>query len=948
MKHALLLFQVLILSITTLYAQNGVIRGLVLDENNLGMPGAAVLIEDLLQGAITDARGNFDFYNLPTGDYTLTVSYMGYEERTERVSVAPGSSASVRIPLTPGVLFGDEVLILGDRLKGQAKALNQQRHLMNITNIVASDQIGRFPDANVGDALKRIPGITIQQDQGEARDIIVRGMAPQLNSVTINGERIPSAEGDNRRIQLDLIPADMIQLIEVNKAVTPNMEADAIGGSVNLLTRTVPYGARVSGTLAGGYNFLSGKPIWTGGLVAGKRFFNDKLGALLSASYHHHDFGSDNIEAEWVQTDDYGVLPGEFDLRTYFVTRIRRSASLGLDYRFDNNNVVYFTGMYNWRDDRENRYRFSARDLEDAYDEGNITQIESGLFETEAEILRQNKAGVGDDRNRSTRLEDQRMYSLSLKGEHLIWNKLKINWSGSYLRASEERLQERYIAYADGGQSVIMDVRNTRKPNVFASENDSWQQLLFDELVEENGWTYERDFNTKIDLQLPVSKKGIFRFGGIYRSKEKVRDNDFYDVAPVEGDTGGASHPVLGGSWDADEEEYVDLVMDNVPVADQTKDNFLVGSQYKAGYFVKSDFIGGLDPDDGSLWEKELNPGEFAPGNYKANEDITAGYAMLDYQLSPKFSTIVGLRVEKTDIQYQGFAFDTEEETVSGTSGSNSYTNWLPGVHLKYDLSNSAVLRLAWTNTLARPDYFKLVPFEEFNPEDQELVQGNPDLRPATSMNLDFMAENYFKSVGLISAGAFYKNIEDFQYELVQNDVVHPVYGELDDFITFANGGTAKVYGMEAAFQRQLDFLPGAWKGFGIYLNYTFTNSEATGIEGREEENLGLPGTARHMYNISLSYESKKWVLRASMNHASDYIDELGGDAFEDRFYDKQTFVDLNGSYAITPKWRIFAEVNNLTNQPLRYYQGSRAYTMQEEFYNVRMNLGIKFDVFND
>jgi TonB-dependent receptor len=447
---------------------------------------------------------------------------------------------------------------------------------------------------------------------------------------------------------------------------------------------------------------------------------------------------------------------------------------------------------------------------------------------------------------------------------------------------------------------------------------------------------------------LPVARKGILKFGGIYRSKNKVRDNNFYDVEPVEGGNAGDSHPVLGGSWDVDEEEYADLVMQNVPTEDQSKSDFLVGEEYQAGYFAKKDFLGGLDPDDATLWEKELNPEEYAPENYDANEDITAGYLMLDYQLSPKLSTIVGVRVEKTDIKYNGFAFDTEEETIEETSGSNNYTNWLPGVHFKFDATDNTVLRLAWTNTLARPDYFKLVPFEEFNPEDMELVQGNPELKPAVSMNLDFMAENYFRSIGLVSGGVFYKNIEDFQYERVQNDIVHPVYGELDDFVTFDNGGSATIFGFEAAVQRQFDFLPGFWKGFGIYLNYTYTSSDAEGIVGRENESIGLPGTAEHMYNVSLSYESEKLVLRASVNHASDYIDELGGESFEDRYYDKQTFVDLNGSYAFSPNWRIFAEVNNLTNQPLRFYQGRSDLTMQEEFYNMRMNIGIKFDLFSN
>jgi TonB-dependent receptor len=946
MKKSLLFFFLVLISGGVVFAQNGAISGHIYDENKLDMPGAAVYIEELSQGAVSDSRGDFKFYNIPEGEYNIITSYLGYESIQQKVVVAANRTTSLVFSLTPGVMLGEEILILGDRLKGQAKALSQQKNLMNIANIVASDQIGRFPDANIGDALKRVPGITIQQDQGEARDIVIRGLAPQLNSVTINGERIPSAEGDNRRVQLDLIPSDMIQLIEVTKALTPDMDADAIGGSVNLLTRSVPNGKRISGTLASGYNFLSNKPTWTGALILGNRFFNNKLGMILSGSYNYHDFGSDNIEAEWVETDNYGVLPGVFDLRTYYVTRIRRSTSLGLDYKFDENNIVYLSAMYNWRDDRENRFAFTADDLEDAYDDGLITQISEGTFQTEATIVRETKGGINSDRNKSARLEDQRMYNASLRGEHLIWSKLKLNWSATYSRASEERLNERYVSYESGGQSVILDVKDVRKPNVSPTESSNWQQLEYDEITEENQWTFEQDYNGKIDLLLPVLKNGIVKFGGLYRSKRKERDNNFYDLNPVEGQNTGDSHPVLGGSWDMDEEEYTDQVMQNIDVEDLTKSNFLPGEKYKAGYFASRDFIGGLDMEDASVWEKELNPEEYVPGNYNADENISSAYAMIDYQLSPKISSIIGLRVEHTDIDYNGFAFDTEEETINTTAGQNSYTNWLPGIHLKYDATQSTVIRLAWTNTLARPDYFKLVPFEEFNPEDRELVQGNPDLEPATSMNLDFMAENYFKSIGLVSGGLFYKNIDNFQYEQVQNDVIHPVYGELDDFVTFANGGTATIFGFETAFQRQLDFLPGFWRGFGLYLNYTFTDSEAEGIVGRENESIGLPGTAKHMYNASLSYESKRLVLRVSVNHASDYIDELGGDSFEDRFYDKQTFVDMNGSYAISPNWRIFAEVNNLTNQPLRFYQGRPQYTMQEEFYNMRMNVGLKFDFF--
>jgi TonB-dependent receptor len=176
--------------------------------------------------------------------------------------------------------------------------------------------------------------------------------------------------------------------------------------------------------------------------------------------------------------------------------------------------------------------------------------------------------------------------------------------------------------------------------------------------------------------------------------------------------------------------------------------------------------------------------------------------------------------------------------------------------------------------------------------------------------------------------------------------VTDPQFGQLISSTRPENGGTADVYGFEVALQRQLDFLPGALKGLGVYMNYTFTESATTGIQDREDDDLRLTGTAKHMLNASLSYENKRLVVRASLNYASDYIDEVGGSSFNDIYYDKQTFVDVNASYAITPKWRVYFEANNLTNQPLRYYQGVSERTYQEEFYNARINAGIKFDFF--
>jgi TonB-dependent receptor len=927
----LLLFAFILMAFTA--AGQGAIKGRVLDENNLGMPGANIFIESIMTGTITDVNGEFILQDIPEGDYTLLVSFIGYADQNIDVSVSNNKTSEVRTSLEPGVMLGDEILILGDRLKGQAKALNQQKNNMNITNIVASDQLGRFPDANVGDALKRIPGITMQNDQGEARDIIVRGLAPQLNSVTINGERIPSAEGDNRRVQMDLIPSDMIQLIEVNKALTPDMDADAIGGSVNLVTRSAPGGSRISGTLASGYNGLSGKPIWTGAFIYGDRFFNNKLGAVLSVSYNNHNFGSDNIEAEWVEDDNLGPVIDEYQLRTYKVQRVRRSFSLGLDYEINPNHTLYLSGMYNWRDDWENRYVFAVTDLGDAFENGDISAIAPNQYQGIGTVERETKAGLDTDRIKSRRLEDQRMANISLRGEHLLGDRFKLNWSGTYSRASEDRPNERYMQYAleydeddVTGVPVYIDLRDTRNPFATSTQENQYQLLELDELTEETQETWEEDRNIKIDLQYTLGSIGILKGGFTYRDKTKKRDNNFFEYSPMDGN----DIELLG----------------SIPVTNESRSDFLVGERYQAGNFASADYIGSFDLTDGTMWEQEDLPSEYAADNYTANETVTAGYLMTDLQLSNKLSTIVGIRLENTALDYTGFALDEENEDILGTvEGENNYTNILPGIHLKYDFTPNSVLRFAWTNTLARPNYFDLVPYQAYNPDDEELVEGNPDLKPLRSMNFDIMYENYFKSIGLVSAGAFYKDIKDFIYERTFNNFEHPTFGTVD-YTSFRNGESASVYGFEAAFQRQLDFLPGFWKGFGLYLNYTHTQTSTEGIEGREGEDIALPGSAENMFNASLSYETDKLVLRVSVNHTSDYIDELGGEAFEDRFYDQQTFLDFNGSYAFTKNWRFFVEANNLTNQPLRYYQGVESQTMQAEFYSFRLNAGFKFDFF--
>ncbi len=936
MKKLLFLFVALMLSQLANAQKTGVISGKITDaEDNISLPGATVqLLNSGNKYTVSNQIGDFEFLNIPAGTYQLQVLYIGYQSHTQEVVVEAGKNTLTNIVLGGDPESLEEIVITGASLKGQARALNQQKNNRNITNIISSDQVGRFPDSNIGDALKRVPGITMQNDQGEARNIIIRGLAPSLNSVTLNGDRIPSAEGDNRNVQMDLIPSDMISTIEVNKTLTPDMDADAIGGSVNLITRATPNGERISATLAGGYAPIREKANYTAGLVYGNRYLQDKLGMVISGSYNNNDYGSDNIENVWTKDKMGNTYLEKAEIRQYDVQRIRRSGAVALDYKFNDNNTIYANAIYNWRDDRENRFRTTYDKIEPIYNGESITGYKG-------RVKRETKGGIDNNRNKNRRLEEQRVQNYSIKGEHLLNSKLDLDWSVNYAKAREYRPNERYIGFEQKNVDMDENLTDLRKPLITTTgENSkSFKQAA---LSENTNNTEESELGAKVNIRFPFSvidgQKGRLRTGLRIRLKDKERDNDFYSYTPIN-----------------------KITLADVPTTYYDGKGFNPGSKYIAGQFASASYLGGLDLSNTALYKGEQDPAEFLAVNYKAKENIYAAYLRWDQDLSNELSMIVGVRIENTHIDYTGNRVLDEEKLEGEINTTNSYTNILPSISFKYDVTKDFILRTAFTTALARPNYYALAPYVNNIASDSQIQAGNPELDATYSYNFDFMAENYFESIGLVSGGFFYKNLKDFIYTYSNNQYSSADFtkdfptqnnpipaGEDWTFIQARNGKQVNVFGFEVAFQRQLDFLPGDFlKKFGIYANYTYTKSKAQGIadeEGNERSNITLPGTAPHMFNGSLSWENSKFSARASANFASSYLDELGADEFHDSYYDKQFFLDLNASYKITKSIRIFAEANNLTNQALRYYQGVSSNTKQLEYYQPRYNLGLKFD----
>ncbi len=932
MRYFAFIIAIIAMSSAGVEAQRGILSGRVVDAvDGLPIPGAYVIVTGGSDGIVTEPDGSFRFTDVFEQGTELQFSHLGYETKLVGIS----DEGVLIVQLQPKVLEGEETVVIGKQLLGQARALSTQMHNANITNVVAADQVGRFPDANIGDALKRIPGLSVEYDQGEARFGLVRGTEARLNSVMINGDRIPSAEGETRAVQLDLIPSDMISVVEVNKAVTPDMDADAIGGAINLITRTAGEGLRVAGALGGGYGTLRGKPIGNGSLVLSQRFLSNQLGVVFSSSYHNNDFGSDNVEAEWAEEDGQAFME-EMQIRRYDVQRIRNSVSLKTDYQIDAANKLAFSSILNHRDDYENRFRVSFKDL--------VLPDANGVS-TEAEIRRETKGGYADNKDR--RLERQKTNAFSLSGEHSL-GKANLNWTASTAKASEERPFERYISYRVKDVNVVPNTSDEREPQVNAfNDNDlALDNWSLKEITQEHKFTEETDRGGRIDLELPLFGLS-FKTGLRIRAKEKMRDNVFFEAEPL-GDSE-AIYETMGSLSGAV----------NNSTKDYSEDTYGAGD-YRAGLFVDAAHLGELNlPEARSLGASgsQLNNGsfamepvydEFASGNYTAEETVSAGYLMVDHQLTTQLNMVAGIRYEATSVDYQGNELNLDTETISPTLGDQTFSSILPGLHMRYSLDNATFLRFAWTNTIARPNYYDLVPYSAISFEDEEWEQGNPNLKPTRSMNFDLMAERYFSNVGILSAGIFYKSISDFIYEQETKKSRLNLDGESVelDHVQAQNGDSATLIGLEIAAQKQIESVP----GLGVYGNYTLTTSsiEAKGELGeRSDEDLQLPGTAEHALNASISYENKGLTARTSLNYTSAFI-EAGGygkSAFYDRYYDSQVHLDINATYAVSPTFRIFVDMNNLLDQPLRFYQGQVDRTMQVEYYGRRFTMGLKFDM---
>ena len=438
--------------------RSGVVTGRVTDTGSGDfLPGANVFLEGTNYGASSDRAGNYSITGVPEGSYTLRVTYVGYSNYSNSVTVG-SDPVNENVQLNVSYVAMDAVNVSG-LAQGQAKALSLQRSAGNIKNIVSSEMIERFPDQNVADAIQRLPGVALETDHGEGRYVQIRGAEAQLNTTTLNGIRIPSPEDTERTVSLDVIPSFLLGSIELVKALTPDMDGDAIGGSVNLITKNgFDYDGRTMNLkVAGGQRTMRGKNTTLAAFNYADQLMDNKLGLIISTSYENNDMHTDNIEMEWDDKYEYvteevddeedetyvveesdGIILTDLQLRNYSLARERMGITGNLDYKLNANSKLYVRTMWNRYTDWEERDRLRFR-----FDKS-VDEEEPGSGYDPADGLAVSLARI--ERDLKSRTSISYINSYTLGGEHRFGN-IDVDYSYTISHAEELRTPSTNITF---------------------------------------------------------------------------------------------------------------------------------------------------------------------------------------------------------------------------------------------------------------------------------------------------------------------------------------------------------------------------------------------------------------------------------------------------------------------------------------------------------------------
>ena len=820
-----------------------------------------------------------------------------------------------------------DIVVTGTR-QGEKKAIDAKRRADNFTEALFANDVGKLPDQNVAEAVRRLPGLSVANDQGEGRYVIIRGVNPNLVNVVLNGLTLPAPEPDGRQVKLDDIPSAMIGSVIVTKSLTAEQDANAIGGEVNIRTLTafdrkerLFVDARAQ---YGSYHLNGGHP-YEGDFQIGGRFgANEEFGAVLSLNYSRRPIESENFQGStnWrVPAASTGanqsyVLPDTDALRDYNLTRTREGAVLNLDWHPDDTTKLFLRGSFSRFDDNETRDQFVI-DNQSAFTGQTAT---TGTFKARGSmrVRRRNE----DDNTKSVQ-----------GGGSFKLGEATLDLAGAWTRAQKRDPLRSEYNFRTGGTALTVsyDVSDTPyifTPTVQPTANQTAYTLNsvnYDHrLAVETLWQGRADLTIPIDL----GNGSTIKIGAKYLDRHKVNNRDYLTY----GLTSGKTFTLANVSYLGDTSFYDGAYYFPVRVGYDTAEAYLAANPGTITVNTASSRVNSLAND------------------YDVREDIAAGYAMATLKFG-SLTLLPGVRVEHTRDR-------TKAKLITATSaldedynafGSRDYTDVFPGLNVKFEAGERLVLRGAVTTSIGRPNYPDLSPYVSVDTTTSPrptVTLGNPALKPYKAVNLDAAAEYYLPGQGLLSVGLFYKEIDNPIYTQTQVNTSGTYAGQTFaavDVVQPRNIDVAYVKGVEANVQVRFTFLPSPLDGLGFAANYAHITGHGEGtIAG------AVPRTGRvplflqssDVASAQIYYEKYGVAVRVAYSYRSPYLDTLGADATTDQYTDKNGQLDVNLSYQVTPQLTFFGQALNLTDAPWRRYIGAKNQLVERERYGYSFRWG--------
>lgn len=813
----------------------------------------------------------------------------------------------------------DTVQVTGRRAADR-KAVEDKRDADNQVDVVRADDVGRLPDQNVAEATRRLAGVTAVNDQGEGRYLAIRGVSPDLLNVTLNGQSAAAPEPDGRQVKLDDIPASLIGAVKVSKTLTPDMDANAIAGEVDIGTLSAFDRNRTFGSarVAYGYNDLGGShPYEYDGSLGGVFGPEKQFGLVVALNHSDRQLGTQNVQKSGDWTLFNGKLaPMGIDMRQYHTHRERSGAVANFDWRLSDKSRLFARLMRTEYKDSETRDRYLIK-----FGKSGVTPTSdtTGSF-----------SGAKAYHMLRVRSENTSTTTGSLGGEFDFDNDSTLRVEATVSRADKRdpnRNEWSFVQSKVGGTYELGNDTYTVTPanatNPASYKPDFWEP--------ESRRAIEDLSQLRADYQMRLDDENVseLKFGVKYVQRKKSNDGN------------GESWGYGGGSL-------------NLATVSTSSIDSIFGGRYAIGPVVDYDAANAyFGAHGGEFTENEDDSlSTSLAGDYRIKEKILAGYVMTKVLIGD-MTIIPGVRVERTEGTYSGKSFLLgESATDPGFNNTvrNSYTDLFPSVNLSYRIDEDWAFRGAVSRAIGRPNYSTLAPFvsvEDAGTDEPVVSMGNPLLNALRSTNLDASVERYFGDRGVLAAAVFYKDISNPIYDttLTGQDGTFGGLALTNATVeSWSNAASATVKGIEFNAQYELSFLPSPFDGFSVSGNITFVDSAAKGLATRTDS-VPLLNQSDRVASAQLSYEKYGFSARLAYTYRSPQLlkaDQTSRD--RDLYIDELKQWDLKFGYAINKNFNVFLEGSNLNDAPYRTYAGYRNRLGVKEIYGWSARAGVQFN----